>query len=447
MRIELTDNNRAGERTYARSDVAELFPIANKTIAELCRENDNLLVLPHSIEHAEDKVGDLHILTLQNTYDPEAVSLKTGNVMGFFGKGDLQVKIKSRFDIGRDDYFLHYMLRRVLRLNIFSLNHDSEDEDLFELRALLFPLLLNGAMRQGLYREYKSYRHNDANLRGTIEIGRHVTRNIPFVGNVAYATREYSHDNCVTQLVRHTIEHIKTKRFGQFILNADSDTTANVKDIVSHTPSYCKGERRTVISKNIRLKRHPYYTAYQPLQRLCLQILTDDNVKYGETDDAISGILFDGAWLWEEYLHTLLKSQGFKHPENKRHKGGISLFEDNSGIRYPDFHNPTMVLDAKYKRVEQMDRVSQMDRDDIHQIIAYTANLKTPLGGFIAPMTRKQLPMPKAKLKSPAAIIFIAGIEVSQSATSYKEFCEAMRQNEESFLNSLSQLQGAAWAL
>lgn len=38
--------------------------------------------------------------------------------------------------------------------------------------------------------------------------------------------------------------------------------------------------------------------------------------------------------------HILLQKEGFKHPENKKHKGGIYLFEDHSGIRYPDFYKP-----------------------------------------------------------------------------------------------------------
>ena len=32
------------------------------------------------------------------------------------------------------------------------------------------------------------------------------------------------------------------------------------------------------------------------------------------------GVIFDGSWLWEEYLWTLLKPLGFEHPENKKKK-------------------------------------------------------------------------------------------------------------------------------
>ena len=43
MRINLTDNNIVAN-SYSRNDVAALFPIADKSISQLCRENENLLV-------------------------------------------------------------------------------------------------------------------------------------------------------------------------------------------------------------------------------------------------------------------------------------------------------------------------------------------------------------------------------------------------------------------
>ena len=56
MRINLTDNNigQSDVETFQRKDVAPLFPIADKMIAELCKENENLLVFPYSIESSDD---------------------------------------------------------------------------------------------------------------------------------------------------------------------------------------------------------------------------------------------------------------------------------------------------------------------------------------------------------------------------------------------------------
>lgn len=441
MRINLTDNNirQPDAVTFQRKDVAALFPIADKTIAELCKENENLLIFPYSIETSCDKICDSSVMSILNTGDPDKVQITTGNVMGFIGIDNLQIKIKSRFDKGRDDFFLHYMLQKVLSFNLFDLKHNDEQEDLFDFIMFMFPYLLKAAMNQGIYREYKNFKHNDSNIKGTIDIGRHIARNFPFVGNIAYATREYSHDNNMSELIRHTIEFMKTKRYGQLVLNIDRETIENVKIIIAHTPSYNKNERSSVISKNLRARVHPYYTEYRPLQTLCLQILRMEEVKYGESSDEICGILFDGAWLWEEYVNTILSNHGFKHPENKLHKGGIYLFDDHSGIRYPDFYKDDMVLDAKYKRLGSYDKVSKLDRNDVHQVMAYMTTLKVNRGGFVAPLEQKQSKVPTSHLKGSAATLSIFGIEICKSATSYAEFCEKMGEMEAEFVDSLKQ--------
>lgn len=439
MRINLTDNNirQPDAVTFQRKDVAALFPIADKTIAELCKENENLLIFPYSIETSCDKICDSSVMSILNTGDPDKVQITTGNVIGFIGIDNLQIKIKSRFDKGRDDFFLHYMLQKVLSFNLFDLKHNDEQEDLFDFIMFIFPYLLKAAMNQGIYREYKNFKHNDSNIKGTIDIGRHIARNFPFVGNIAYATREYSHDNNMSELIRHTIEFMKTKRYGQLVLNIDRETIENVKIIIAHTPSYNKNERSSVISKNLRAKVHPYYTEYRPLQTLCLQILRMEEVKYGDSSDEICGILFDGAWLWEEYVNTILSNHGFKHPENKLHKGGIYLFDDHSGIRYPDFYKDDMVLDAKYKRLGSYDKVSKLDRNDIHQVMAYMTTLKVNRGGFVAPLVQNQSKVPTSHLKGSAATLSIFGIEICKSATSYAEFCEKMGEMEDRFVESL----------
>lgn len=208
-----------------------------------------------------------------------------------------------------------------------------------------WPHLLKSALQQGVFREYRSLKHNDSNVRGVVDVGRHLRTNIPFAGRIAYSTRDYSCDNDVTQLIRHTIEFMRTSRFGRIVLKCNREIIAYVKAIEEHTALYNKGERSAVIHRNLRLKTHPYYTEYRPLQLLCLQILRMEEVKYGEDDNEIHGLLFDGAWLWEEYINMLLEEFDFIHAENRLHKKGIWLFEDideegkmdRSGWRYPDF--------------------------------------------------------------------------------------------------------------
>ena len=107
-----------------------------------------------------------------------------------------------------EDLFLHYMLQKVLCINIVNLLHGTTDKQIFDFLLYLFPKLLNEALVQGIYKEYQRNEYNNANVRGTIDINRHLKLNLPFNGRVAYRTREFSHDNHVTELIRHTIEYI-----------------------------------------------------------------------------------------------------------------------------------------------------------------------------------------------------------------------------------------------
>lgn len=439
MRIYLTDNNigKANVKTYNRKDVSALFPIADKTIGELCRENDNLLIFPYCIDDTDDRIGESSVLSILNTDDSEKVKISTGNIMGFIGIGNLQVKIQSRFDEGHDDYMLHYMLQKVLSFNLFDLSHNNEQEDVFDFVMFMFPYFLKKALRQGIYREYQNHKYNNSNVKGTIDMGRHIAQNVPFVGNIAYSTREYCQDNTMTELIRHTIEFMKKKKYGKAVLDIDKETIDNVKLIIEQTPSYNANERNRIINKNLRMKCHPFYTDYSPLRSLCLQILRMEELKYGENDDEVCGILFDGAWLWEEYVNTILHKYVFVHPENRRRKGGIYLFDDNSGIRYPDFYKKDIVLDAKYKRLDSYDDVARAGRDDIHQVIAYVNALNAKRGGFVSPLENKQAIIPTKKIKGTDATLSIFGIEICKSAASYVDFCEVMKVKENEFVESL----------
>ncbi len=438
MRINLTDNTvKDAAKTYALNDVAALLPIANKTIDELCGDKKNLLIFPQELKDTKDKIKDSPVLNIKFTEDAQKVKITTGNVMGFIGVGNLQVKIQSRFDEGRDDYLLHYMLQRVMSFNFFDLSHDNEQEDVFDFIMFMFPYFLKGALRQGIYREYQTYRHNDANIKGVIDIGRHIARNIPFAGKIAYSTREYSHDNSMTELIRHTIEFMKTKKYGQEVLCIDEETVKNVASIIECTPLYNKNERNNIINKNLRKKTHPYYTEYNPLQTLCIQILRMEEVKYGESEDKVWGILFDGAWLWEAYVNTILEKQGFKHPDNINGTGGYCIFTDGTGRRYPDFYKKGFVLDAKYKRLGSYDKVSDVGRDDVHQLFTYMTTKEASRGGFVAPLTENQPVVPTSIFKVTGTSLSIFGIEVSKISTSYAEFCQDMKEKEKIFVESL----------
>lgn len=435
--ITIQDNNYQG-MVYSLHDTADLLSIANKPIKQLCDENEHLLVFPLSIDETNDRIGDCTIVDIY-AKDENSVKIKSGNIMGFVGRKNQQLKIYSRFDNQKHDFFLHYMLQKVFSFNIFNLDFTSSEDNVFEFLVYMFPAMLKKAMRQGIYKEYKRFRHNDANVHGTIDISRHIRENIPFRGTVAYNTREFSFDNSVTELIRHTIEYIKTIPSGGIILSSDKAVEDGIKKIVSYTHSYSHTERIKIIQDNLRPRIHPFYKEYTALQKLCVQILRQEEIKYGTDDDRIYGILFDGAWLWEEYLNTLLCEKGFIHPENKLGTGSIYLFE-HGGQRFPDFWKQDIVLDAKYKKLAINGNRLDIERNDVHQIMAYMYRLKAPKGGIICPFMGDDNKVISQKMHKDSYLgtMSLYALAIPRDCYSYEEFVKRIAEKENALLNEIS---------
>jgi len=312
--------------------------------------------------------------TNEKTNEDNEEYARFGNIIGFVGYKSEQLIIRSRFSYGNDDYFLHYMLQKILNINLVSLDiSHSYQEQIHQLLMYFFPSLLNKALRKGIFRQYRRYRYNDINIKGSIDVARHIKENTPFLGRVAYSTREFTKDNYLIQLIRHTIEHIRTSsRSGWALLNSTDETRQNVNAVELATLSYSMGDRRRIIIENKKTSaRHTYYTEYRELQHLCLMIL--DYKKHDlKGDKDMHGILFDVSWLWEEYLYTLLREFDFVHPSNRdEHKTDwVSIYRaEDSRLVCPDYYIENyIVADAKYKRLDK----KYLEREDLYQLIAYS---------------------------------------------------------------------------
>lgn len=418
--ISITDNCFCYDgRPLTDDEKDDLSKLSLPTIGALSKL-DGMLIFPPDIKEQRDKITQDHIVSFWNG------RLKTGNIMGFVGINGTRLRIHSRFFPAESDYFLHYMLQRVFSINLFDLSYSSDSEEDFDFLLCLFPYFLKRAMRQGLFKAYRRFLHNDANIRGPIDVARHIRLNMPFTGRVAYSTREHTHDNDMTQILRHTIEYIAHHPCGQSILTNDRDTIDAVRLIRMATPSYNPHQRRQVVGKNLRPTVHPYFTEYRPLQQLCLRILRHEELKYGRQKDEIYGILFDGAWLWEEYLATILTD--FRHPLNREQKGGIAVFKKHPLRFYPDFYRPGFVLDAKYKRYAE----KSVQSEDYHQLIAYMFLLGARHGGFVVPAD-SAFPIdgtPRELIRD-GGTISVYSLPVNPLCTTYDDYVNAMRKNEE----------------
>ena len=432
--MRITDN----QHKIVKEEFVEEYPklsnlLLDRTLESLFQD-ERIFIFPNDLKNSPDLEKDQKIFETVNK------EVKTGNVIGFLGCGQERLTISSRFSDESNDHFLHYLLHKVLHINLTSLDVAlSREERLYQLLMYLFPKYLQAAIKKGFYKEYHRFSYNDSNVKGVIDVRNHLKKNLPFTGNIAYTTREFTYDNPLMQLVRHTIEYIKNqKSIGQGVLDNLFASRENVAEIVRVTPSYKLADRVKIIRGNqSKPIRHAYFHEYRKLQELCLMILNQEKHGLGYQDQKIHGILFDVAWLWEEYVHTLLPKD-FIHPRNKEKLGGISVFSVGKRKVYPDFYQEELkiVLDAKYKKLELTEK--GINREDLFQLISYSYILKAEKAGLVFPSEDKVVDNEIGKLAGYGALLKKWSIQIPRESSSYREFCEMMENSEEAFKRNIT---------
>lgn len=423
-------------------ELNDLQEIADVEISNIHLDDfPNLLVFPDSFDSYDRDFGKKVICNIIN----DGSSLVTNSIVGFIGRNNTHLSIHSRFAKEQtEDYFLHYMLQKVAKINLFNLQHTMNEDSIFDFLLYLFPLYLKKAIRQGVFKQYITNHYNDANIRGVIDVNSHIKNNMPFNGCIAYSTREFSYDNDVTQLIRHTINYISSECRCSEVLNSDSDTRQAVLQIIRATPSFSSKDREKVIHKNLRPIVHPFYSEYTPLQRLCLQILRHEELKYGLEENEVYGVLVDAAWLWEEYLTIILEGR-FNHylkDEGER----FYLFKPKIQQIIPDYISldKKIIADAKY--IPLKDKVwfgEEKATAIFYKTITYMYRFCSKAGYLIFPYPDETvIPEPLEILTSKNDVnggtITKLGLRIPSKCCNYAEFVASMEQYERDFISNFN---------
>ena len=378
--VRIKDNSQINKEAFYNIKNLET-KILNKPLKNL--EKEGVFVFPETIFESEDLEQSQMILQDDNGI------YKTHNIMGFIGYGDERLIISSRFSNNHEDYFFQYLLSRLLDTpNVVNLETDlSYDNSIVNYLYFLFPYLLRVAIRKGLFKQYVYNEYNDRNIKGVIDIARHIKYNTPFMGRVAYRQREFSYDNYLLQLIRHTIEFIQNKSFGKAIL---SKIKNEVQLIVDATYTYKVHDRQSIIDKD------------------------------------------------------------FYHPKNKSRSGSEQLFSGNrqQGLIYPDFisrnANNRIIADAKYKPIDNI------RSKDYLQVLAYMFRFDAKIGYYLYPESTGK-DNEKLRLNqgtkyeqnvSAREDIYVmkCGLEIPCNTSTYLEFVDKIQINEDKFISNFSNI-------
>jgi len=394
--------------------------------------------LPLRVNEKDDESSKSELFKLESD---EGVArrtwVNTNNCMGVVKLRDqktgdsVQIEIGSRFDGEKKQFFLTYLLSKVFGGSMIDLVDLGSDSLWDMLLAFIFRRRLLEASAVGLFKQYQTLNHNDARIRGRIDMNQHLRRNIPFCGKVAYSTHEITFNNPTNHLIRHALAKASRKWGG--LLTGDGLMDVR-HELEQNTPTWQPGDVVNCIRRkeNRAPIRHPFFhAAYEPLRRTSLAILWNEGASLYQQHQEAEGVIFDGSWLWEEYLWTLLKPLGFEHPENKKK---VRAWKPLTGVEFfPDFFHckARAILDAKYKRGDNRYNGRQ---EHAKQVFVYMFLLNAIQGGLVKPDGVPENPEEIKREDSNAEPANWHDFVLTPSAKSTaKDFVVEMRDKEEEF--------------
>lgn len=433
--IRITDNS-SKTLHLLETVISDLQTIANVSLENINEKYPNLLIFPQDFGEWGDSLGSQYICALNDK------TIRTGNLMGFVGYGSTELSICSRFaDSSGNDFFLHYLLQKVLCQYVLDWEHSYNELTIFDFLVYLFPYYFNKALSQGLFREYRKNDYNDSKAKGLIDVNKHIQRNIPFAGKIAYSVREYSYDNRITQLLRHTIEYIKTLPFGRNLL-LGRETQQNIRLIIDNTPSYSHQDLQKVFVDNLKEIQHPYYTEYTSLQKICLQILQHEDLKYKDnTRTRVYGILFDGAWLWEEYIATVLQNDFDHHTSENSNFKLLECGSEKKQKIIPDYisKDRKLVADAKYIPLNKNSSYGEERATAIYyKTLMYMLRFSSKHGFLFYPSKGTAEQKKYKIIDTDSDLTEVPFVIPTEKTNTYDDYCKQMLMEEERFKTFIS---------
>lgn len=367
----------------------EMF--GSKSLGDLELEaNGNLVVLGDTHVN-ENGRRDKPFFVFKGNKEENCFWLETRNLMGVLHFRDksgasVQVEVLSRFDKGKNNFFLNYLLSKVFRCALGAEPVSAQRASLLDiLLDIVFVRRLGEASKAGLLRHYREFRNNDWNFKGSLDLARHIRENVPLMHGIAYRKREIDLDVPVNRMI--LMAALTVNRRHPEFFEGERDASDALRQLRMGVTE--ERDLRMLLSRRDCREpvTHPFFReVWEPLRQIARMILENEQwtlFSQDATEDEVSGIVFDGSWLWEEYVAKVLEQAGFEHRAERFLKiveWGVARFKPDFYRDDKQYPSKRIVLDAKYKRSNP-----NGERHDVHQVLCYLLLTGAKQGGLVFP--------------------------------------------------------------
>ena len=311
--------------------------------------------------------------------------------VGALSFGETRVSIGSRFD-GTQQYFLRYLLERCWNISSVLLAGGlaGTGELCGWLLVCRLAMQLQEAWRKGVFRAYRSLSCYDSQVRGQLDIPRHIRLSGgQDDGRAAYRTREYSPDNPCNRLLLLAFAAARRQypRLTRRLLQTLPQCGDALRSLQRQIPRWQDSRPRALLEQTRQKITHPLHRGYEPARLTARAILRHMGPEL-QGDGTVTGVLRDLDKLWEELLAKTLFSA---LPDPGRQQT-VPILGGAREIR-PDFLLPGLaVVDAKYRlswgRTLDQDPWEGGVREDVFQVLSYMLALNCPNGAVVFPVSR-----------------------------------------------------------
>ena len=306
------------------------------------------------------------------------------NYVGFIKLSTVSIEILPKIDINSSDYdgsrkALLNMLNKsgIVKFNYSSLSMlNIYDMNLNEIFSLIFARTLQKQLSKGAYLEYINIEENTKSLKGRILVKDHIKNISRGSSDVFCKFEEFSINNKLNQIFNTCIYKIVRN-----VKNSETIKILSHMQVVFSEVDYIDTSNK----ENLDYKFTRLNSRFEESFLLAKMILGSYSSIGNKGSDKSFAILFEMNDVYERYITNLLRRNLDKYIIHSQHNKYKLLRNENTDkdifSLIPDIvievdNKERLIIDTKWKRINESRNRHGVKREDLYQMYAYLTRYK-----------------------------------------------------------------------